>query len=518
MIKNNFFRFFLLILISGFYFFSRLQNLTSIPVFGDEAIYIRWSQIIQSEETLRFIPQTDGKQPLFMWLNAITLKFVQDPLVAGRIISVFAGFALLLVLFLTTAIFLNYEAKEINILKFIKISINKNFYSAVFTSLIYCLIPFSFFFDRLALADTLLSFFGLLALLFSFLLSKYPRLDLALILGFVLGLSWLTKSPAIYFVVLSFFTFIILKKKSTIYNLISTIYLPIISSIIAFLIYNILRLGPQFQMIALRNKDYIWTISEILRHPLDPLKPHLINTLSIYNQYISWPLLIFAIFGLFLLFKKNWKSETGNWKFVILCAWWILPLIANSAMAKVFTARYILFTLPSLIILISIGFLNFLAKIKPNFLKIIFFIAVFILNINFIYKISTNPFNQKLVSTEQGYLSDWTSGWGIKESADFLKQRSLSANVIVGTEGAFGTLPDGLQIYGNKIPRLTILGVGLGFFELPANLVDAKNHGDEVYLLINKSRLKLNSAELDQLQLVKSFAKPDNDQLLLYKF
>lgn len=514
MIKNNFFKFFLIILISGFYFFSRLQNLTSIPVFCDEAIYIRWAQVIQSEETLRFIPQTDGKQPLFMWLNAVTLKFIQDPLVASRLISVFAGFALLLTLFLITAVFLNYEEKEDNIFKFIKTSIKKNFYPAIFTSLIYCLIPFSFFFDRLALADNLLSFFGFLALFFSFLLSKYPRLDLAFILGFVLGLSWLTKSPAIYFVVLSFATFLLFNFRRP-----KTIVLPIISSFIAFLIYNILRLGPQFQMIALRNKDYIWTISEILKHPFDPLKPHLINAFSLYTHYLSLPLIIFSLTGLllFIVNKKN-RQQILKPKYLVLFAWWLLPLIANAALAKVFTARYILFTIPPFIILISIGFLNFLSKIKSNFLKIIFIISVFILNINFIYKISLNPFNQKLISSEQNYLVDWTSGWGIKESADFLKQRSLVANIIVGTEGGFGTLPDGLQIYSRNIPHLTIIGVGLGFTKLPASLVNARDYGDEVYLLINKSRLKLETSESDQLELVKSFIKPDGDQLLLYKF
>lgn len=512
MIKNNFFRFFLLILIFGFYFFSRLQNLTSIPVFGDEAIYIRWAQIIQSEETLRFIPQTDGKQPLFMWINAASLKFISDPLISGRIISIFAGFGLVFALFFTTAVFLNFQSKETDLLKFIKDSISKYFYPSIFTSLIYCLLPFSFFFDRLALADTLLSFFGLMSLLFSFLLGKYPRLDLSLILGIVLGFSWLTKSPAIYFIVLSVLTFLIFNLRK-----LKLFIFPIISSSIAFLIYNILRLGPQFSQIALRNKDYVWSISEVLKHPFDPLKPHLLDTFNLYHQYISWPLIIFAIVGLVLFLKQNRKSKIKNWKFIILTCWWILPLIANAAMAKVFTARYILFTLPPLIILISIGFLTFLNKIKSNIFKMILFIAVFILNINFIYKISTNPFHQKLFSTESGYISDWTSGWGIKESADYLKQRAKVANIIVGTEGNFGTLPDGLQIYGNKIPQLTIIGEGLEFTELPIGLIDAKNHGDEVYLLINKSRLKINSHQLNQLKIISSYPKPENDQLLLFQ-
>jgi len=512
MIKNKFVRFLVLISICCLYFFSRLQHLTSIPVFGDEAIYIRWAQLIKSEGTLRFVPQTDGKQPLFMWVNAVILKFFSDPLVSGRIVSVFAGFGLIIVLFLLTAIFLSYDSKEKDIFRFLRQSIIDNFYPSIFTSLLYILIPFTFFFDRMALADTLLSFFGALCLFLVLLLSKFPRLDLSLILGFALGLAWLTKSPAIYFVVLSLATFVFLNWRQP-----KSFFLPIISIFIGFLIYNILQLGPQFQMIALRNKDYIWSITDILKHPLDPLKPHLIDTFFIYNKYISWPLLIISLAGLILLFIKNKKAKNLNYKYLVLICWWILPLIANAAMAKVFTARYILFTLPALIILISIGFTNFLNKIKSNLFKILLLIAVFILNINFIYKISVDPFHQKLFSTEQGYLTDWTSGWGIKKSADFLKQRAQIANVIVGTEGAFGTLPDGLQIYSNKISHLTIIGEGLGFTEVPAGLVDAKNHGDEVYLLINKSRLKINSNQLNQLKLIKSFDKPDDDQLLLFQ-
>jgi hypothetical protein len=270
-------------------------------------------------------------------------------------------------------------------------------------------------------------------------------------------------------------------------------------------------------MIALRNKDYIWSISDILKHPLDPLKPHLFNAFEIYHHYLSLPLIIFGIIGLILFFKKSWKLEIGNWKFVILASWWILPLISNCIFAKVFTARYILFTLPSLLILISIFIFNLFKKIPSIPLKTIILIAIFIPNIVFMFNISVNPFIQKLPSSEQGYLVDWTSGWGIKESADFLKQRSLVANIIVGTEGAFGTLPDGLQIYGNKVTQLTIIGEGLGFTEIPSGLINAKNYGDEVYLLINQSRLKINSNQLNQLKLIKSFDKPDGDKLLLYE-
>ncbi|NCC71621.1 hypothetical protein EOM09_08675, partial [bacterium] len=312
MTKNNLFRFFLIVLISVFFLFSRIKNLTSLPVFGDEAIYIRWAQIIQTEEGLRFVPQTDGKQPLFMWINALTLKFISDPLISGRIISIFAGFIIMSFLFLTTAIFLNYHSKENNPFKFIKQSINQYFYQSTFTTLIYCLLPFSFFFDRLALADNLLSAFGLISLFLSILLSKYPRLDISLILGAILGLSWLTKSPAIYFIFLSFITFIFFN-----YRQIKLIIFPLISSIIAFVIYNILRLGPQFHMIALRNKDYIWPIGEIIKHPLDPLKPHLLNASNLYLNYLSVTLIIFTIIGAIFFFLNKKNRQSNNLTYLI---------------------------------------------------------------------------------------------------------------------------------------------------------------------------------------------------------
>ena len=69
----------------------RFGNLNSLPVFADESIYIRWAQVMKAEATLRFLPLSDGKQPLFMWTAIPFLKLFSDPLVAGRGFSGFAG-------------------------------------------------------------------------------------------------------------------------------------------------------------------------------------------------------------------------------------------------------------------------------------------------------------------------------------------------------------------------------------------------------------------------------------------
>lgn len=474
------------------YLASRFQNLTAIPVFADEAIYIRWSQIIKSVETLRFIPLTDGKQPLFMWAVVPLFKIFSDPLVAGRSLSIISGLGIIVLLAVITYL------------------LTDSYRSSFLAVLIYILLPFSFFFDRLSLADNLLSFWGVLALLLSLLQAKYLRLDLSLILGFILGIAYLTKSPAIFFIVLSVGTVVILNLNQIRQPNVLTkiIIFSVISTIIAISIFNTLRLGPQFHMIAIRNQDYVWPITEIIRHPLDPLKPHLLDVVHIYNWGIGLPLFTLATYCLIFLTPKKNKLTKEH---LVLLSWWILPLIANTALAKVFTARYILFTLPPLIILMAVS----ISRLNKKFLFLI--ILVILPNIYSIYRLSYHPFDYQLPSTETGYLQDWTSGWGIQPAAQYLIGRSKVANVIVGTEGYFGTLPDGLQIYTNQIPQLTIVGVGVNLEKLPENLIDAKNHGDEVYLLINHSRNFLSPAILNTVTLVNSYPKPGNDQLQLIR-
>ncbi|PIV06640.1 hypothetical protein COS53_04030 [Candidatus Shapirobacteria bacterium CG03_land_8_20_14_0_80_35_14] len=482
--------------ISLLYFFTRLQHLTSIPVFGDEAIYLHWSQIIKNVETLRFISLNDGKQPLYMWLVVPLLKLFPT-LVAGRLLSILAGYFILILLIILFAIYQNFSSKNKEPHLFLIESLTKNIYSNFIPALIYLFLPFSFFFDRLAIPDNLLSAFGLLTIIFALLLAKYPRLDLSMLLGLSLGLAWITKSPAIYFVVLSLLIFVFLGNyKKILY--------PIISVFISFCIYNLLRLGPQFHQIALRNLDYIWPISEIIRHPLDPLVPHLRDLNSLSAKFISLPLILL----LFINFKKI------NKLFFVLLLTFILPLISNLAITKVFTGRYILFSLPYLIVLMSLGFLNLSKKFKYT---LFFILLIFIPNIYYQYQLSVNPFTIGLPNSESGYLSGWTSGWGIENISQYLIEQSKASNVIVGTEGYFGTFPDGLQIYTNDIPHLTVFGVDNDLVKIPEKLIDARNHGDDVYVIKNSSKNNFIPSDLIKLSLINTYLKPDGSTILLYQ-
>jgi 4-amino-4-deoxy-L-arabinose transferase-like glycosyltransferase len=487
------------------FFFLRLFHLTILPIFADEAIYIRWSQVMRAEPTLRFLPLSDGKQPLFMWLTIPFLKIFNDPLFAGRFLSILAGLGSLIGLF------------------FVSWELFKNKWISWLSCFFYSLIPFFVFFDRLALVDSLLMMFGLWLAFLSLWLARSVRLDLSLISGLVLAGALITKSPAVFFALLlpsGLLPGEKLKKK-----IMPWLGFWFLILALGFGIYNfLLRLGPGFQMIAARNQDYLFTLKEIISHPLDPLKPHLLDLGLWLPNLFTWPILLLVLVGLALSLKTKLRVS------LFLLLWFMLPLFAQAVFAKVFTPRYILFTVWPLIIFAAFGFywlfnqLNQWKKLKKGIafsLGGLLLLLIVLPSLKYNYLLLNNPEIAPLPrNLRSGHLEEWTAGQGIKESAEFLKEEARENDVFVGTEGFFGTLPDGLQIYLEGLPRIRVIGVGWPVVEVHQSLINSLVD-NEVYLLVNQSRLKLKTEEKG-LILIKEYPKAVNplgfqDKLLLFR-
>jgi len=446
-------------------FALRFYHLTILPVFADEAIYIRWAQVMRAEETLRFLPLSDGKEPLFMWVMIPFFKFIHDPLMAGRLVSVLSSFGTMIgVTYLSWLLFKNKKV-------------------ALAAAAIYAVSPFIFFFDRMALVDAMLSMFGIWTFIFAYLAFTKERLDFAIIAGFALGGAWLTKSPALFFALMLPTLWLFIKSPK---SLIKVIPLTLVTVVIGYGFYNILRLGPNFSLIASRNLDYVYPISHLLVTPFDPLKPWLLQSWQWIVMMGPWSILILALSGLLLTVKETWKQK------LVLLIWFLGPIVIESEYAKVLTARYILFAIPFLIIIAASTFL----EVRKRRIQILVFILAFFVaqGLTFDRALLTNPEKANLPRSERsGYLEEWTAGQGIKETADFLKNRATNLpagrQVVIGTEGYFGTLPDGLEMYMNNVPGVTVIGIGLGFDHLSSQLAASKLSGNPTYMLVNKSRL-----------------------------
>ncbi len=468
--------------------FLRTYNLLSIPIFVDEAIYVRWSQVMRSVSSLRFLPLSDGKQPLFMWVTIPFLKLFSDPLIATRMVSVVSGMINLIGIFILVLVL--FKNKKI----------------ALAAAFLYAISPFSVFFDRMAMADSMLSMFITWSMLLAILTSKTRRLDMAMLTGFALGGAWLTKSPAIFFILLLPITYLTsglsLFNKNDRLEILKLVGLWVVSWLIAFGLYNILRLGPEFHMIALRNKDYIFSLEEILNQSLVPFINNVTKIREWYWLLLPGSVFLAAVCGFFLGAKRYWRE------FIILFVWAFVPVLVQAEFAKVVTSRYILFTLTPLFIFAAY-FIGQLIKIKGS--AYIFALVIISLPALWIdYLLLTDPNSAPLPNDERaGYVEGWTSGYGIREVAEYVKNEKRNdpnIGILVATEGYFGTLPDGLMIYLSDIPGVVVKGVGFPIYSIEDSLAIAKRSGNKAYLVVNSTRLIVGPETLG-LKLINSYPK-----------
>lgn len=484
MIKNKFVWGIIILLIAiGIFFFLRLSNLNGIPVFVDEAIYVRWSQIMRNEPGLRFIPQQDGKQPLFMWATVPFFKISSDPLIAGRLVSVATGLGSLLGV------------------GFISYLLFGNVFLSAITSLVYSLLPFAVFFDRMALADSMLAMFGLWSLALSILFAKTKKLEHAMFLGFALGGGLLTKSPAVFFYVwlgLILLYFLLFQKDQKPH--LGQVVIGLLAAlIISQAMYAILRLGPSFELIGARNQDYLFTWKEVLGHPLSPLLSNLGRTANWLWLLFSPTLLPLVIIGLF--------PQKTRCQALLLVLTSLIPITAQAAIAKVYTSRYALFAVLPLIPVIGLG-LHWLVTRKGLLIKLsslVIIVVPLVISIISVFKPENAPLSFDM---RNGYLEEWTAGWGQKEVANYLLDLdSKGEKIVVFTEGYFGTLPDGLQIYTNGHPNITVVGSSPYVSNIPEGLQNTSPENKR-FFVINKSRNHLQPSVQERLRLIREFPKP----------
>lgn len=488
-----------LIIIGVIFFILRIPNLTMQPIFADEAIYIRWAQIMKAEPTLRFISLTDGKTPLYMWAMTPFFKIFSDPLFAGRFLSVLTGFFTL-----AGAIFLNWRF------------FGKN--AALWTGLLIAVTPFVVFFDRMALVDSMLAAFSIWALNFVLLLVSKTRFDLSMILGYVLGAGLLTKTSGLFNVVMLPVSFIAFNwtKANRQKNFIKTVAFFIISALIALGVYNLLRLGVGFESLSSRNQDYIFPFSRLLSTPLDPLIPHLKDLADWFPKLFTLPILFFVILGIiFALIKRNKVA-------LVVLLWLLGPLMAELLLLQTFTARYILSAVAPLLCLAGWAISSVAIHFKKQTLNLIILMLILPMALIFNFQILTDPAKANLPREERiGYLEDWTAGYGFPEIANFLIQEAKKGIIIVGTEGSFGTLPDGLTIYLDKyfhtanVNKIVVLG---GRPDISNILRDAAKNGP-VYFIANRSRVRQNPP---RTELIKEYPKASypgvfQDSILVFR-
>lgn len=473
---------------------SRTLFLTRLPIFTDEAIYIRWGQIALGDPVHRFISLEDGKQPMFIWLMLPLLKTINDPLLAGRLISVASGFVSLVGL----------------------IVLGWSFFGETigwFTGLLYFAIPFFVLYDRLALYDSLTTAIMIWSYLLLFYTTKKLRLDTALLAGMTIGAGLLTKSSAQFALVLipSYLLVFEWKKKNVWARLFKWVGLMAIVIVLSMGFGQLLRLAPLFHMVRLKNLEFIVSFDEFIAHPLARFNGNLRGLSEWLILYLTIPVSLTALCGTLVGLKKEWRKS------VLLSLWFAVPFLALAAFAKILYPRFILFMATPLLLLVALGFLTLWKLLRRSpflLLTLPFFIFGYPMYAS--SQVIWNPVNMPIPKVDRFQLvDDWPAGYGVTEIATFFREEARSGPIVVGTEGTFGLTPAAFEIYLKDEKNIRIKGywpISSGIDELH----EIARSGTPTYLVLKDTQAP---EPLWPVELIARYQKgKGNVYMGLYKF
>ncbi len=484
--KNKFW--FTLILIILFYLLIHLYHLTSLPVFADEAIYIRWAQLIIDDwKQYLFFPMNDGKTPLFMWLMVPFQFMFSDQLFAARSVSVLVGLGQILSL--------GYLTKLLGGKK----------QTAWIAMILGSILPFWYFHHRMALTDALLGLGITLTIIgvIQIIKNKQKKLWIGLTALF-LGLSLWSKLPAIL-IIPSLFIYPWIEPMELNKRIKQIIYI-LIAAIGGIAVFFSLRLHPVFPQIFSRGSDFLYPWQEVIfQGKWKDTVINIPNYIKYFGAYLTWPVLLLNLSGQFLPNLKKRRIQH------ILVGSAILFAGPIALLGKVVYPRYFFpistfLTVSAALILQEL----FEKKIPKKILGGILVFWIGIISCRFTYYSLTDVAKIPFVSSDQEqYLYEWSAGYGIKESVAYIKTQAENKTVAVATEGSFGTLPDGILMYFHRqnVDNIYVEGIGYPVRGVTQKFRSKALDFDQVLLIVNSHRLEL---KLDSADLLQEYCRPNN--------
>jgi 4-amino-4-deoxy-L-arabinose transferase-like glycosyltransferase len=404
-----------------------LVNLTRLPIFNDESIYLDWGWRETHTPGYLYYSLYDSKQPLLMWFFGIFQQFLSNPLFAGRLVSVIAGIFTLL-----------------GIYYFCKKYFNQK--TAVISSLFYVFIPIFSFYDRLALMESAVGAIGIWsAVLFVEFVNRH-NLKNSILLGLILGIGFFIKSSAFVFtVVFVFFSFIFLFKHKRKTQFAVSIFIVLLTFVC---VVALLLINPQFWSTLSKNSLYTLTLSELLGFPLGHWIANALGNLDITFFYLS-PLIFITFFaGVLKIIKEK------NKKPLILLLFLGVSFLISTLVTRIISDRYIVSFMP--FACIFAGYFVYCILLRNKYTGFLLLFVLLLSSSVFTFAQITNPplylkTMAKLTKYSQlVYLEGVTSGYGINETVSFIKEQARGKPLFVGIAENTGNPESAMVVYFNK--------------------------------------------------------------------
>lgn len=428
------------VLLSAFYLSLRILNLTLLPVFGDEAIYLDWAWRMTHEPGLLYFSLNDGKQPLLLWIFGIFENFFSDPLLAGRLVAVIFGYLTLVAIF----------------------KIGKTFFSlttAYISGFLYVIIPLFSFFDRQALMEAAVSAVGAWAAWYFLSWQKSKDYKTALKLGVVLGVGIFIKSTVFIFLATCILLGAYFAIKKNILHKSLRNGAVLLGSMLAVL--SLLLINPMFWGTLSMNSRYSNSVKDLLSFPLDLWISNLLINLEIMFFFLTPLVFLSVLAGVFLMLREK---EFNGKKYLFL--WIVCSLVLQTLLVKGSISRYLVSFLP-LTVIFSAYLVDKTLKHKRVlgiFLLFLICIVPFVLTlISIIYPPDYLRFYSRITrQADLAYVQSSSSGYGMDELLDEIDkiQKKENKEVFIGIAENAGIPESALQMYYQKNPNVTVTYFG----------------------------------------------------------
>lgn len=451
LLKHKFF-----VIIIGVYLLFRLINLTLLPVFNDEAIYLDWGWRETTTPGFLFYSLYDAKQPLLMWIFAIAESLFADPLFAGRFVSVVCG------LFSLTGIY--FLGKHM-----------WNKYVGLLASFLYATSPLFLFYDRQALMESAVATIGIWACFFLIRLQDKPTFRNGLWLGLLLGIGYFIKSSALIFILASIllFIFFLVQEKQK-----KSIFLAgLITYLTAFIITLPLLMQPIFWKTLPSNGRFSLTLTDYMQFPIGTWGNNILVFLRT-NFFFLTPLVFLAnLLGLGKLLRKPTNQE------LVLVLWIFLTIGMQSLVARNASVRYLISFLPLLLLFASYFILQLQTKRKIP--AIILLVSIpFIMSLWQIFSPASYILSLSTLTTVAPieYVRGTTSGYGIPEIKAFIDTHATSLTDVAIAENT-GNPESALEMYYEKNHTVTVIYLDQRMLGDVINQYDCINPGKKFYFV-----------------------------------
>lgn len=424
------------------YFLTRVTTLSVLPIFLDEAVHLQWAERLYSEG--RILRPIGAGRLLAVAAYGLALPF-EDRLFAARFLAVIAGAGTLVGAMLIA---------------------NRLFgaLAAAVTGFLYLVSPLALTYDRLALSDGFLS-----ALVTGLMLTTLAIIDestswrLRIRFGVLLALAVASKvSALLFFLALPLGVLALSGERRA-----------AIASMGKGALIGLVGAAPMLWFFAANSGEIA------AQHVADPSAAGTILMATLRDMsgwvlsYCTTPVLLFTAVSVVILRdgRALWLGGSAA-----------LPFVLFALLSQPWSARYILPTLPPLIILMAGGFVQVAERLAPagrGSLALVLAALVSLQGLAFDRHLLFDPEKAPFPADDRHQLvSGWPAGYGVREIAERLVRETATGPVTAHVDtGGTRTLPTSLSILLKARPLVRLVEGDFGSADFRETMVAEARKG-----------------------------------------